>query len=165
MASEPNEPWASAMVKRGLTKAGDQPSFRRLAEEAQKVTGTTTPTVQTVINITTAKTVNPSDEIVSALAAALHEPVTKVAAWVGSPRELDEPYSPPDGSDRLSRKQREAVDHIIRVMIDDKEATSDGPPIGDKVRKPRPLNARAGKVQGERAPHLRRIDGQAPDQS
>ena len=115
------------MRKQGLVYAG-RPSFSRLATEAQKITSSSSPTTQTVIDIILGKTNQPSDELVRVLAQALHLAPATVASWVGRSLELNDPYLPPNGSDRLTRKQREAVDHIIRVMIEAEEIDHDTAP-------------------------------------
>lgn len=114
---EAPEPWATAMRDRGMLH-GRRPSFSQLAAAARDHTTAGTLTPQAVIDIVTGKTQDPADEIVRALASALALPVEEVARWVGRPLDVGAPYVPPNGADRLSRKQREALDHIIRVMID-----------------------------------------------
>lgn len=115
---------------------GQRPSFSQLASAARPYTSAGTLTTQAVIDIVTGKTQDPADEIVRALASALALPVEEVARWVGRPLEVGTPYSPPNGSDRLSRKQREALDHIIRVMIDREDVTAHAAPTNQAGVRP-----------------------------
>lgn len=124
MRREAPEPWASAMRDRGMLH-GQRPSFAQLAAAARQFTAAGTLTTQAVIDIVTGKTQEPADEIVRALASALALPVEEVARWIGRPLDVGAPYAPPNGADRLTRKQREALDHIIRVMTDREEVGDD----------------------------------------
>ncbi|HWC20839.1 MAG TPA: hypothetical protein VG502_00940 [Flexivirga sp.] len=107
-----------------------------------------------MIDIVLGGTETPSDAIVSALAKALRLPVKLVASWVGQSRELEEPYDPPEGSDRLTRKQREALDQLIRVMIDSEENDrGNTAPIADAIEQPGTrTNARSAAPDGNDAP-------------
>ena len=151
---EPPEPWATAMRKQGMVH-GQRPSFAQLATAARQHTESKTLTNQAVIDIVTGKTRQPADDIVRALALALGEPVQEVARWIGRPLESGVPYVPPNGSDRLTRRQRDAVDTLIRVMIDDEGEAGHGQnkaPIDDAGGTPvtelTPGSSSAGREQG-----------------
>jgi hypothetical protein len=68
------------------------------------------------------------------------------------PSSETEPYTPPAEASRLSRRQRRAVDEIIRAMLDP-TVSNDGVASLDSRRtdkKPAPRAARRGKVERPR---------------
>jgi len=60
----------------------------------------------------------PDETTLQALADVLGVPMTKLRAAAGLPSEIATPYVPPDEANRLNRRQRRAVDEIIRAMVD-----------------------------------------------
>jgi transcriptional regulator with XRE-family HTH domain len=60
----------------------------------------------------------PDEQTLVALAAVLPVPLSQLRHAAGLPSEQTEPYSPPAEASRLSRRQRRAVDEIIRAMLD-----------------------------------------------
>jgi transcriptional regulator with XRE-family HTH domain len=70
----------------------------------------------------------PDEATLVALADVLDVSLTKLRAAAGLPFELTEPYVPPAEASRLSRRQRLAVDEIIRAMLDPGQAA-----VGDEL--------------------------------
>lgn len=60
----------------------------------------------------------PDEATLIALAEVLNVPLARLRHAAGLPSELTEPYVPPAEASRLSRRQRLAVDEIIRAMLD-----------------------------------------------
>lgn len=107
------EPWHSALLEAGFTGPTGAPSLRRLAE-AMDVHPST---VSRVIRGTNARGARP--DFVRKLAEALKRKPEVVAAWAGERWEAGlEAYSPPDGSETLTLRQREAADRMIRAFIE-----------------------------------------------
>ena len=141
---------------------GQRPSFSQLAAAARSHTTAGTLTTQAVIDIVTGKTQEPADEIVRALASALALPVEEVARWIGRPLDVGAPYVPPNGADRLSRKQREALDHIIRVMIDREDVGNDDRSAATKQAGGSPAES-ASVDNVARLPSAEALDPTIPD--
>jgi transcriptional regulator with XRE-family HTH domain len=59
----------------------------------------------------------PDEATLIALANVLDIPLAKLRDAAGLPSELTEPYVPPAEASRLNRRQRLAVDEIIRAML------------------------------------------------
>ncbi|HST49622.1 hypothetical protein [Jatrophihabitans sp.] len=59
----------------------------------------------------------PDESTLLALSKVLKVPMTKLRAAAALPNEVTEPYQPPAESSRLSRRQRRAVDEVIRAML------------------------------------------------
>lgn len=119
------EPWASAMAARDYVHAGS-PSIRALGRAARAASGGDSPSDAAVHKIVMGEVEQPEDDTVNALAKALHVDVRVVAGWVGAAREQRTPWTPPDGADRLTRKQRDVLDALVRVMIDTEGRDGDG---------------------------------------
>ena len=89
----------------------------------------------------------PDESTLVALAAVLGTPLAGLRAAAGLPSELTSPYTPPPEASRLTRRQRLAVDEIIRAMLDPGRAAT----VSDlsKRRKPGPGReaARRGKAE------------------
>ena len=60
----------------------------------------------------------PDESTLVALAAVLGAPLADLRTAAGLPSELTTPYTPPAEASRLTRRQRLAVDEIIRAMLD-----------------------------------------------
>ncbi|MEO9239329.1 MAG: hypothetical protein ABI418_14705, partial [Jatrophihabitantaceae bacterium] len=60
----------------------------------------------------------PDEATLLALSKVLRIPLTKLRAAASLPAEVTEPYRPPVESSRLNRRQRRAVDEIIRAMLE-----------------------------------------------
>jgi hypothetical protein len=60
----------------------------------------------------------PDEATLVALADVLKVPLRKLRAAADLPTESTEPYVPPPEASRLSRRQRRAVDEVIRAMLE-----------------------------------------------
>jgi transcriptional regulator with XRE-family HTH domain len=68
----------------------------------------------------------PDEDTLLALASVLKLPLAPLRKAAQLPSEVTEPYRPPPEASRLSRRQRRAVDEIIRAMLESgRTATSD----------------------------------------
>jgi hypothetical protein len=77
----------------------------------------------------------PDEATLVAFADILQIPLRKLRQAAGLPDELTAPYEPPAESSRLTRRQRKAVDEIIRAMLDTR--ASAGSARGTVTRMPR----------------------------
>ncbi len=68
----------------------------------------------------------PDESTLLALADVLAVPLATLRAAAGLPSEQTDPYIPPLEANRLSRRQRRAVDEIIRAMLDPGTARTAG---------------------------------------
>jgi hypothetical protein len=59
----------------------------------------------------------PDEATLTAFAEILAIPLVDLRAAAGLPTELTDPYQPPAEASRLTRRQRRAVDEIIRAML------------------------------------------------
>lgn len=66
------------------------------------------------------------------------------------PAELTTPYLPPPEASRLNRRQRLAVDEIIRAMLDQGSATQHNDELAKLRRRPVPRAARFGDEEPHR---------------
>jgi transcriptional regulator with XRE-family HTH domain len=60
----------------------------------------------------------PDEATLLALSKVLRIPLTRLRAAASLPAEETEPYRPPAEASRLNRRQRRAVDEIIRAMLE-----------------------------------------------
>ena len=60
----------------------------------------------------------PDEPTLVAFATVLEIPLADLRVAAGLPAEQTEPYVPPAEASRLNRRQRRAVDEIIRAMLD-----------------------------------------------
>ena len=67
----------------------------------------------------------PDEATLVALAEVLDVPLKRLRAAADLPSESVDPYLPPPESRRLSRRQRRAVDEIIRAMLEPAGARTD----------------------------------------
>jgi transcriptional regulator with XRE-family HTH domain len=65
----------------------------------------------------------PDEATLVAFADVLRIPLAKLRTAADLPAEQTAPYSPPPESSRLTRRQRRAVDEIIRAMLEPTRAT------------------------------------------
>jgi transcriptional regulator with XRE-family HTH domain len=61
---------------------------------------------------------NPDEATLVALSEVLNVPLKRLRTAAGLPDELTAPYTPPAEASRLTRRQRQAVDEIIRAMLE-----------------------------------------------
>lgn len=140
MRREAPQPWAGVMTKQGFVYGG-RPSIRQLAAAARAAAGSDSPSDAAVHKVVMGEVDKPEDGTVNALALALGRSAREVADWVGQVREVATPWTPPEVADRLTRRQREALDALIRVMVDDTEGGG-----GDVSAAP---NTRAGNARND----------------
>jgi transcriptional regulator with XRE-family HTH domain len=81
----------------------------------------------------------PDEATLVALAEVLDVSLARLRTAAGLPSELTTPYVPPPEAARLNRRQRLAVDEIIRAML---QTTRE--PAGDDLASRRGSRARAG---------------------
>lgn len=77
----------------------------------------------------------PDEATLLALSKVLRIPLSRLRAAASLPAEETEPYRPPIEASRLNRRQRRAVDEIIRAMLETSATTA----------KPDDLEARRGR--------------------
>ncbi|MCW2539557.1 MAG: hypothetical protein JWN95_1282 [Frankiales bacterium] len=88
----------------------------------------------------------PDEETLVAFSRVLEVPLRALRVAADLPAESIEPYQPPTEAARLNRRQRRAVDEIIRAMLD-------------------PAGSRAGSEPDEEASQLPRAARRGPDES
>ncbi len=93
----------------------------------------------------------PDESTLLALSKVLKVPMTKLRAAAALPNEVTEPYRPPAESSRLSRRQRRAVDEVIRAMLQ----PSHGQQAGDRT-------GRHARQEGSPASRPARLGGTTP---
>jgi hypothetical protein len=86
----------------------------------------------------------PDEATLVAFADILEIPLARLREAAGLPSELTEPYVPPAEASRLTRRQRLAVDEIIRAMLEPGQR-----PETDELaeRRPRRRAARHGRPE------------------
>lgn len=142
------EPWASALVKAGLTDpryADDRPSLRQLASAIGR-------TASTVSNMVYGRK-STSPATVAAAADALHVDVRQVSSWVNQGRSVREPYRVPDEVNNLTQRQQDAISELIRAMAEGREEV-----VGN-AEHPAPMNP-TGESPVKR--HLTAVESPAP---
>jgi transcriptional regulator with XRE-family HTH domain len=101
----------------------------------------------------------PDEPTLIAFSAVLTLPLGRLRTAAGLPSEVVEPYVPPTEAGRLSRRQRKAVDEIIRAMLEP-PARESGAHSAEVASLPRPgtgRGARPGEAgSGEVAPAVPR---------
>ncbi len=70
---------------------------------------------------------SPDESTLLALSKVLKVPMTKLRAAAALPNEVTEPYRPPAEASRLNRRQRRAVDEVIRAMLQPTTAAKQAP--------------------------------------
>jgi transcriptional regulator with XRE-family HTH domain len=94
----------------------------------------------------------PDEATLIALAEVLDIPLARLRKAAGLPSESTEPYVPPAEASRLSRRQRLAVDEIIRAMLDTgrgSNSATDVEQLADRRNAPRRRAARRGDPEGQ----------------
>lgn len=66
----------------------------------------------------------PDEATLIALAAVFRIPLRELREAANLPSETTTPYQPPPESSRLSRRQRRAVDEVIRAMLEPSKAAA-----------------------------------------
>jgi transcriptional regulator with XRE-family HTH domain len=96
----------------------------------------------------------PDESTLQALSKVLKVPMTKLRTAAALPNEVTEPYRPPAESSRLNRRQRRAVDEVIRAML---QPTTTGKQVTELASKraskaaPKPASKAAAKAAAPKA--------------
>jgi transcriptional regulator with XRE-family HTH domain len=69
----------------------------------------------------------PDESTLLALSKVLRLPMSKLRTAAALPAEETEPYRPPAEASRLNRRQRRALDEMIRAMLDGRPSAEPGP--------------------------------------
>jgi transcriptional regulator with XRE-family HTH domain len=77
----------------------------------------------------------PDEDTLLALASVLKLPLAPLRKAAQLPSEVTEPYRPPPEASRLSRRQRRAVDEVIRAMLESGRTASRGPGSSQAARR------------------------------
>ncbi len=90
----------------------------------------------------------PDEATLIALSKVLKVSMTKLRSAAALPAEETEPYQPPADASRLNRRQRRAVDEVIRAMLQPVAASR---PVTEldtrRAKKAAPKAARRGSVE------------------
>jgi hypothetical protein len=94
----------------------------------------------------------PDEDTLVAFSRVLNIPLSRLRTAASLPADATEPYTPPAEASRLTRRQRRAVDEIIRAML---EPTQPRAPVADlnarrSSKKSAPRAARRGPVEPPR---------------
>jgi transcriptional regulator with XRE-family HTH domain len=94
----------------------------------------------------------PDEGTLVALSRVLNVPLARLRTAASLPSDATEPYTPPAEASRLTRRQRRAVDEIIRAMIAPPDATAGVTELDSRrpAKKPTPRAARRGRVEPPR---------------
>ena len=91
---------------------------------------------------------SPDESTLRALSKVLKVPMTKLRAAAALPNEETEPYRPPAEASRLNRRQRRAVDEVIRAMLQPTAVAEQVTELDTKrAKKAAPRAARRGSVE------------------
>lgn len=104
MSSNIPEPWATAMHN------ADIPSYRQLAGKAGLSIGT-------VHMALTGQRQSVSPATIAGLAKALRLPEETISEYLGMGRQSITPYTPPQEAAMLTRRERDHVDELIRLLV------------------------------------------------
>ncbi|WP_406711171.1 helix-turn-helix transcriptional regulator [Trueperella pyogenes] len=111
MSSNIPEPWATAMHN------ADIPSYRQLAGKAGLSIGT-------VHMALTGQRQSVSPATIAGLAKALRLPEETISEYLGMGRQSITPYTPPQEAAMLTRRERDHVDELIRLLVASRAARS-----------------------------------------
>lgn len=104
MSSNIPEPWATAMHN------ADIPSYRQLAGKAGLSIGT-------VHMALTGQRQSVSPATITGLSKALRLPEETISEYLGMGRQSITPYTPPQEAAMLTRRERDHVDELIRLLV------------------------------------------------
>ncbi len=91
---------------------------------------------------------SPDESTLQALSKVLKIPMTKLRAAAALPDEVTEPYHPPAEASRLNRRQRRAVDEVIRAMLQPNPASKPATELdAARAKKAAPRAARRGSAE------------------
>lgn len=96
----------------------------------------------------------PDESTLRAFSDVLDLPLARLRAAADLPSETTTPYAPPAESSRLTRRQRRAVDEIIRAMLEPVAAAGSIARLPDRHRPERhpPATERSAARHGEPEP-------------
>lgn len=89
----------------------------------------------------------PDEATLIALSEVLRIPLRELRVAADLPSETTAPYVPPAEASRLTRRQRRAVDEIIRAMIEPTRAVSEPTELDGRRRATQRQAARRGKPE------------------
>src|SRR4051812_23446592 len=89
----------------------------------------------------------PDEATLIALAAVLRVPLRELREAANLPSEATTPYVPPPEASRLSRRQRRAVDEVIRAMLEPSKAAARPTDLAARRRPAQRQAARRGKAE------------------
>lgn len=103
--------WAKAFQNAGMVNPNNgEPSLQALS----RATGLHPTTISRIL---TGETTKPKQSTVITIAQALKLDIVTVGHWIGQEWETTEPWIPPAESSQLTRRQRRAVNELIRAMV------------------------------------------------
>lgn len=108
------EPWAARLVARGFVRADGAPNVSMLARQAGVAVETAR---RAILGIGTA-----SPETVMRLMTELGP---EIQDWIGQRVDLG-PYEPPTEAVLLTKRERRALDQLIRAMAEGKQSSDNG---------------------------------------
>ncbi|MDO5758977.1 MAG: helix-turn-helix domain-containing protein [Rhodobacterales bacterium] len=77
---------------------------------------------------------NPSERTLRKIARALGVPASEVGRWAGKPLDAREaPYTPPREASMLNLRERNAIDEIIRILVESRTRSLDDAPAPASV--------------------------------
>ena len=90
----------------------------------------------------------PDEVTLVAFSEVLRIPLRELRAAADLPSEATTPYVPPAEASRLTRRQRRAVDEVIRAMLEPTKAAGEPARLADRRRRPAQRQAaRHGKAE------------------
>ncbi len=90
----------------------------------------------------------PDEATLQAFSDVLGIPLGKLRAAASLPAEVTEPYRPPIEANRLNRRQRRAVDEVIRAMLETQPASLPATELDSRrSRQPTAKAARRGPAE------------------
>lgn len=105
-----------------------------------------------------------SERTMEAVAKALGVEVTTIREWAAQARGEQEPYAPPAEANQLSRRQRRALDELIRaIVVAQVEDDDPGPIVGPEpaTQYDYGLAARRGPSEGRRLRDEQDLDAES----
>jgi transcriptional regulator with XRE-family HTH domain len=89
----------------------------------------------------------PDEATLIAFSEVLHVPLRELRAAADLPSEATTPYVPPAEASRLTRRQRRAVDEVIRAMLEPTKSATEPTPLPSRRRPVQRQAARHGKAE------------------
>jgi transcriptional regulator with XRE-family HTH domain len=92
----------------------------------------------------------PDEATLLALSKVLRVPLSRLRAAASLPAEETEPYRPPAESSRLNRRQRRAVDEVIRAMLETTAAAAKADELEQRRNRRKPAKRTATSTRAAR---------------